>query len=55
MYPIKAGTFAMAAPAYDGAMHDIWYTDGNSGFYVVRLTKATGIQKFAARVVLPGN
>jgi len=47
--------FAMAAPAHYQATHDIWYTDGNSGLYVVRLTKATGITKFAARVVYPGN
>ena len=55
VYPIKAGAFAMAAPAYDGTTHDIWYTDGNSGFYVVRLTKAVGVTRFAGRVVLPGN
>jgi len=55
VYPMKAGAFAMAAPAYDEKTHDIWYTDGNSGFYVVRLTKATGVTKFAARVVYPGN
>jgi hypothetical protein len=55
VYPMKAGAFAMAAPAYDGATHDIWYTDGNSGFYVVRLTKGTGVTKFASRVVYPGN
>ena len=45
----------MSAPAYDEATQDIWYTDGNSGFYVVRLTKATGITKFARRVVYPGK
>jgi hypothetical protein len=55
VYPNKAGAFAMAAPAYDQATRDIWYTDGNSGFYVVRLTRAAGITKFAARVVTPGN
>jgi hypothetical protein len=54
-YPMKAGAFAMAAPAYDQRTRDIWYTDGNSGFYVVRLTKATGIMRFAKRVVYPGN
>ena len=53
--PMKAGSFAMSAPAYDEASHDIWYTDGNTGFYVVRLTKASGISKFAAKIVLPGN
>lgn len=54
-YPTKAGAFAMAAPAYDPKTRDIWYTDGHSGFYVVRLTKAAGVKKFARRVVYPGN
>jgi hypothetical protein len=34
-----SGSFAMSAPAFDPIRHDIWYTDGNSGFYVVHLTK----------------
>jgi hypothetical protein len=54
-YPNKAGAFAMSAPAYDPATHDIWYTDGNSGFYVVHLTKAAGVKRFASRVLYPGN
>lgn len=54
-YPTKAGAFAMAAPAYDEATRDIWYTDGNSGFYVVRLTDASGVTDFAGKVVNPGN
>jgi hypothetical protein len=54
-FPNKAGAFAMAAPAYDDKTNDIWYTDGNSGFYVVRLTKAAGVKKFAERIVTPGN
>ena len=53
--PNQVASFAMSAPAYDEVTHDIWYTDGHSGFYVVRLTKATGISAFASRVVLPGN
>ncbi|MDQ1704190.1 MAG: hypothetical protein QOF18_556 [Frankiaceae bacterium] len=53
--PTKAGAFAMSAPAYDEKTHDIWYSDGNTGFYVVRLTKATGIATFASHVMLPGN
>jgi hypothetical protein len=52
MYPTKAGAFAMSAPAYDEATGDIWYTDGNSGFYVVRLT---GVTKFAKSIENPGN
>ena len=55
VYPVKAGAFAMAAPAYDEKTRDIWYTDGNSGFYVVRLTQAAGITRFARVVVYPGN
>ena len=53
--PTKAGAFAMSAPAYDEKTHDIWYTDGNSGFYVVRLTKHSGAAKFARQISLPGN
>ncbi|MCU1594370.1 MAG: hypothetical protein JWO12_1762 [Frankiales bacterium] len=34
-----SGAFAMSAPAFVPARNEIWYTDGNSGFYVVRLTK----------------
>ncbi|MCA1830869.1 MAG: hypothetical protein LC663_05085, partial [Actinobacteria bacterium] len=31
------GSYAMAQPAFDLARHEIWYTDGNSGFYAVRI------------------
>ncbi len=54
-YPSKAGAFAMSAPAYDQETGDIWYTDGHSGFYVVRLTDAAGVGKFARRILYPGN
>ncbi|HET7310901.1 MAG TPA: hypothetical protein VFJ17_06205 [Mycobacteriales bacterium] len=53
--PTKAGSFAMSAPAYDEKTHDIWYTDGNTGFYVVRLTPHAGAAKFARQISLPGN
>jgi hypothetical protein len=53
--PVKEGAFAMSAPAYDPATRDIWYTDGNTGFFAVRLTKASGVKKFARRVLYPGN
>ena len=53
--PAKEGAFAMAAPAYDQASRDIWYTDGNTGFYVVRLTKAARVKKFARTILYPGN
>jgi hypothetical protein len=53
--PAKEGAFAMSAPAYDQETRDIWYTDGNTGFYVVRLTKAAGVKKFARKILYPGN
>ena len=49
------GAFAMSAPAYDEKTGDIWYTDADSGFYVVRLTGAAKRAKFAAKTHLPGN
>jgi hypothetical protein len=54
-YPNKAGAFAMSAPAYDEKTRDIWYTDGHSGFFAVRLTDAAGVTKFAERILYPGN
>ncbi|MDP9102016.1 MAG: hypothetical protein M3N21_07720 [Actinomycetota bacterium] len=53
--PMTAGAFAMAAPAYDPVHGDIWYSDGNSGFYVVRLTGVARAKPFARSLVLPGN
>jgi hypothetical protein len=54
-YSSKAGAFAMSAPAYDEKTRDIWYTDGHTGFFVVRLTDAAGVKKFARRILYPGN
>ena len=28
----------MSQPTFDVARHDIWYTDGGTGFYVVHVT-----------------
>ena len=53
--PNRAGSFAMSAPAYDEQTGDIWYSDGNSGFYVVRLTGSAKRPKFAGEIVNPGN
>ena len=53
--PTRAGAFAMSAPAYDEKTGDIWYSDGNSGFYVVRLTGTAKRAAFASRIVNPGN
>jgi hypothetical protein len=45
----------MSAPAYDQATGDIWFTDGNNGFYVVRLTGPARRATFARLVRNPGN
>jgi hypothetical protein len=34
----ESGAYAMSAPAFVPERDEIWYTDGNSGFHVVRLT-----------------
>jgi hypothetical protein len=36
--PFGTGAYAMSEPAWDPANDSVWYTDTNSGFYVVRLT-----------------
>jgi hypothetical protein len=36
------GAYAMSEPAWDPANDSVWYTDTNSGFYVVKLTN--GVQ-----------
>lgn len=36
--PTANGAHAMSAPAWDIARGQIWYSDGNSGFYAVKLT-----------------
>jgi hypothetical protein len=41
------GGYAMSQPAWDPARGSVWYTDTNSGFYVVRLTN--GVQKLLRR------
>lgn len=40
--PTAQGAFAMSQPAWDVARRSIWYTDGNTGFFVVRLTNGVG-------------
>ena len=34
----ERSNFAMSKPAFDVARRDVWYSDGNSGLYAVRLT-----------------
>jgi hypothetical protein len=52
--PRNTGAFAVSAPAYDPASHDVWYTDSNAGLYVVRLVGGAGVS-FAPRFVSPGS
>ena len=40
--PTAAGAFAMSQPAWDLARKQVWYSDGNSGFYVVGLRGGIG-------------
>lgn len=37
---VKAGAFAMSAPAFAPERDEVWYSDGNSGFYSLKLTGA---------------
>ena len=37
LQPTALGAFAMARPAWDVKRRHVWYSDGNSGFYVVAL------------------
>lgn len=41
--PTALGAFAMSQPAWDLTHDSVWYSDGNSGFYDVRLTN--GVQR----------
>lgn len=36
--PLASGAYAMSAPAFDVKRQSVWYADGDSGFYSVRLT-----------------
>ncbi len=36
--PSTGGGFAMSAPAYVPERNEIWYTDGNTGFYALKLS-----------------
>ena len=43
LVPNNGGGFAMSQPAWDAGHDSVWYSDGNSGFYDVRLTN--GLEK----------
>jgi hypothetical protein len=38
--PARTGAYAMSAPAFDPRTRQVWYSDTNSGFFVVRLSRA---------------
>ena len=40
--PTAAGAFAMSQPAWDVKRRQVWYSDGNAGFYVVGLRGGVG-------------
>ena len=40
--PTALGAFAMSQPAWDVKRRQVWYSDGNSGFYVVGLRGGVG-------------
>ena len=40
--PTARGGYAMSQPAWDVRRRSVWFTDGNSGFYVVRLVNGVG-------------
>jgi hypothetical protein len=40
--PTAEGAYAMSQPAWDVGRRQIWYSDGNTGFYAVRLTNGVG-------------
>jgi hypothetical protein len=36
--PLVSGSYAMSAPTFDLAHKQVWFADGASGFYAVKLT-----------------
>ncbi|MGZ6792498.1 MAG: LVIVD repeat-containing protein [Mycobacteriales bacterium] len=38
LLPLTSGAYAMSAPSFDIKRQSVWYADGDSGFYTVRLT-----------------
>jgi len=50
---IKSGAFAMSAPAFAPARNEIWYSDGNSGFYAVRLATPPAVDQGQTAAAAP--
>jgi hypothetical protein len=38
LLPLTSGAYAMSAPSFDITDQQVWYADGDSGFYAVKLT-----------------
>ena len=36
--PLERGAYAMSAPAFAPERREVWFTDGNTGFWNVRLS-----------------
>jgi hypothetical protein len=36
--PARTGAYAMSAPAFDPRTRQVWYSDANTGFYVIQLS-----------------
>ena len=51
---LNVGSFTVAAPAYDPVTRDVWFADGNSGFFVARLSGRARIP-FAGSYVSTGS
>jgi hypothetical protein len=43
--PLISGSYAMSAPSFDVARHEVWFADGDTGFYVVKLTNGAWVTK----------
>jgi hypothetical protein len=43
--PLISGSYAMSAPTFDLARHEVWFADGDSGFYVVKLTNGAWVTR----------
>ncbi len=51
--PITDSAYAMSSPSFVPERGEIWYSDGNSGFYAVRVTN--GVWPFTAATATAAN
>jgi hypothetical protein len=51
--PLHQGAFAMAAPAFSPRADEFWYSDGNLGFYAIKLTAAAKRMSVVAPPAVP--